>query len=79
MSTKVNVGPKIKNPTHDLGLETDTEIVGLRLDGGPKAMQEVGQTPSTLSIGAGGRRWGPAAQTCTGIDRPPCTAGAATS
>jgi len=67
--TVVRVGPRVKNPTHDLGLQSDSETWGLRLDGGVRAMQEISQTPSTLLIGGGGKKWGTGDPTFTEIEQ----------
>ena len=67
--TKVNVGPKIKNPTHDLALEGDNFLWGLKLDGGVRGMQEISQSPSTMLIGSGGKRFGTGDPTFTEIEQ----------
>jgi len=67
--TKVNVGPKIKNPTHDLALEGDNYLWGLKLDGGVRGMQEISQSPSTMLIGSGGKRFGTGDPTFTEIEQ----------
>ena len=67
--TKVNVGPKIKNPTHDLALEGDNFLWGLKLDGGVRGMQENSQSPSTMLIGSGGKRFGTGDPTFTEIEQ----------
>jgi hypothetical protein len=43
----VRVSPGAKNPTHDISLSDGVQTWGLRLDGGPKAIQETPQSPST--------------------------------
>ncbi|HAM39789.1 MAG TPA: hypothetical protein DCP69_00240, partial [Candidatus Omnitrophica bacterium] len=67
--TKVSVNPKNKSNTHDIALETDTAVWGLRLDGGVRAMQETSQSPSTLLVGGGGKRWGTGDPTFTEIEQ----------
>lgn len=69
--TIVRVGPRVKNPTHDLGIQCDEDgtIWGLKLDGGVRAMQEISQTPSTLVIGGGGKKWGTGDPTFTEIEQ----------
>lgn len=44
----VKVNPGAKNPTHDISLSDGVQTWGLRLDGGPKAIQETPQSPSTI-------------------------------
>jgi len=65
----VSVGPKIKNPTHDLALEGDNFLWGLKLDGGVRGMQEISQSPSTMLIGSGGKRFGTGDPTFTEIEQ----------
>ena len=67
--TKVNVSPKAKPSTHDIALEGDNFVWGLKLDGGVRAMQEISQTPSTMLVGGGGRRWGTGDPTFTEIEQ----------
>ncbi|MCH7662561.1 MAG: hypothetical protein IH859_01660 [Chloroflexi bacterium] len=42
----VRVSPGAKNPTHDISLSDGVQTWGLRLDGGPEAIQETPQTAS---------------------------------
>ena len=54
----VRVGPKEKNPTHDIALSDEVERWGLRLDGGIQSVQEISQTPSTIFRTGGGKKYG---------------------
>ncbi|MDH3943708.1 MAG: hypothetical protein OEV06_06435, partial [Anaerolineae bacterium] len=47
-----------KNATHEISLSDGVRTWGLRLDGGPGAIQEVPQTPSTIHMSAGGTKFG---------------------
>ena len=46
--TNVKVGAGQRNPSHDLSLSDGVQTWGLRLDGGPRAIQGIPETPSTL-------------------------------
>ncbi len=50
--------PGAKNPTHEISLTDGVETWGLRLDGGPRAIQEIPLTPSTLRISGGDSKFG---------------------
>jgi len=54
----VQVSPKEKNPTHHISLSDGIRTYGLILDGGPRGIQEVPQTPSTLKFSGGGTKFG---------------------
>jgi len=54
----VRVYPGAKNPTHEVSLSDGVNTWGLRLDGGPRALQEIPMTPSTIHISGGGSKFG---------------------
>lgn len=54
----VRVYPGAKNPTHEISLSDGVQTWGLRLDGGPEAMQEIPMTPSTIHIAGGASKFG---------------------
>jgi hypothetical protein len=54
----VRVYPGAKSPTHEISLSDGVNTWGLRLDGGPRALQEVPMTPSTLQFTGGGSKFG---------------------
>ncbi|MBW8012500.1 MAG: hypothetical protein FVQ83_14890 [Chloroflexi bacterium] len=56
--TNVKVGVGQRNPSHDLSLSDGVQTWGLRLDGGPRAIQEIPETPSTLRFSGGGTKFG---------------------
>ncbi len=58
MSKIIQVGSDLTAPTHDLSLSDGNEKWGLRLDGGMRGIQELPQTPSTMFVTGGGRKWG---------------------
>ena len=59
MPLKVNVTPgSSPRATHDISLSDGVETWGGRLDGGPRGIQEVPQTPSTLRVTPGGQKFG---------------------
>lgn len=54
----VRVFPGAKNPTHEISLSDGVHTWGLRLDGGPHAIQETPMTPSTIHIAGGASKFG---------------------
>lgn len=54
----VRVFPGAKNPTHEISLSDGVHTWGLRLDGGPQAIQETPMTPSTIHIAGGASKFG---------------------
>jgi len=54
----IRVGANEKNPSHDIELWDGTRAIGLKLDGGPRGVQEIPQTPSTLKFSGGGTKFG---------------------
>lgn len=54
----IRVYPEAKNPTHEISLSDGVQTWGLRLDGGPEAMQEIPMTPSTIHISGGASKFG---------------------
>ena len=54
----VQVSPKEKNPTHHISLSDGIRTYGLILAGGPRGIQEVPATPSTLKFSGGGTKFG---------------------
>lgn len=48
----IRVHPGASNPSHEISLSDGVQTWGLRLDGGPKALQEEPITPSTLRFNA---------------------------
>lgn len=48
----IRVYPGASNPSHEISLSDGVQTWGLRLDGGPKALQEEPITPSTLRFNA---------------------------
>jgi len=58
MTTPVQVGPRTNDPTHHISLSDGIRVYGLVLEGGPKGVREVPQTPSTLKVSGGGGKFG---------------------
>ncbi|MCB2178544.1 hypothetical protein KQH61_03925 [bacterium] len=56
--THIKVYPGAKNPTHEISLSDGVQTWGLRLDGGPSAIEEVPITPSTRQFTGGGSKFG---------------------
>jgi hypothetical protein len=54
----IRVYPGAKNPSHEISLSDGVRRWGLRLDGGPGAIQEVPMTASTLQFSGGGTKFG---------------------
>jgi hypothetical protein len=54
----VRVYPGAKNPTHEISLSDGVQTWGLRLDGGPQAIQETPMTPSTIHISGSESKFG---------------------
>ncbi|MEN8242167.1 MAG: choice-of-anchor R domain-containing protein [Chloroflexota bacterium] len=54
----IRVYPGVKNPSHEISLSDGVRRWGLRLDGGPGAIQEIPMTPSTLNFTGGGSKFG---------------------
>ena len=54
----IRVYPGAKNPSHEISLSDGIRRWGLRLDGGPGAIQEIPMTPSTLQFTGGGTKFG---------------------
>ncbi|KAA3643432.1 MAG: hypothetical protein DWQ07_23245 [Chloroflexi bacterium] len=52
------VHPGAPNPTHEISLSDGVQTWGLKLDGGPGALQEIPMTPSTLQFTGGGSKFG---------------------
>ena len=69
MTPTPRVGPKIKNPTHDIALRDGREWIGLTLDGGPRALSIDPQIPSTLFTTGGGAEFGNADPSMTNVEQ----------
>ena len=54
----IKVHPGAPNPTHEISLTDGVQTWGLKLDGGPGALQEIPMTPSTLQFTGGGSKFG---------------------
>ena len=54
----INVGPDVKNPTHEISLSDGVEVWGLKLENGPAGVREGSQQPSTLRFTGGGTKFG---------------------
>src|SRR3990167_10119352 len=54
----INVGPDVKNPTHEISLSDGVETWGLKLENGPAGVREASQHPSTLRFTGGGTKFG---------------------
>jgi len=54
----VKVYPGATNATHEISLSDGFEKWGLKLDNGPRGVQEIPQTPSTLQINNQGKKFG---------------------
>lgn len=67
--TVYRVGPKEANPTHDVLLISDNSQMALLLENGIRGMQEISQTPSTMLVGGGAKKWGTGDPTFTEIEQ----------
>ena len=58
MASLVRVSPKLPEPSHHISLSDGRKTIGLILDGGPRGIQEIPQTPSTLRFTDAGGKYG---------------------
>ena len=54
----IKVYPGAKRPTHHISLSDGVRRYGLRLEDGPRSVQEIPQTPSTVHFSGGGTKFG---------------------
>ena len=55
---RMNVYPGAKRPTHHISLSDGVRTFGLRLEDGPRSVQEIPMTPSTVHFSGGGTKFG---------------------
>ena len=54
----IKVYPGVKRPTHHISLSDGVRTFGLRLEDGPRSIQEIPMTPSTVHFSGGGTKFG---------------------
>ncbi len=54
----IKVYPGAKRPTHHISLSDGVRTFGLRLEDGPRSIQEIPMTPSTVHFSGGGTKFG---------------------
>ena len=54
----IRVYPGAKRPTHQISLSDGVRTYGLHLEDGPRSIQEIPQTPSTIHFSGGGTKFG---------------------
>ena len=54
----IKVYPGVKRPTHHISLSDGVRTFGLRLEDGPRSIEEIPMTPSTVHFSGGGTKFG---------------------